>query len=102
MSGRLVRLKRRYVAVKPSSNASPENVSDAVRQCFFELYGKTGFSQSGLRKGTAGSTVFFSCYSEWVPKLVLAISLVRGVGGVRTVLKTVGVSGTVSGLKKHL
>ncbi|MEM4281121.1 MAG: Rpp14/Pop5 family protein [Candidatus Caldarchaeum sp.] len=100
MSGRTLRLKRRYVIVKASSEASLEEVSEAVRECFYELYGKTGLADSGFKKGTVGSYLFLSCYKEWLPKLVLAISLVRNVKGVYTVIRTVKVSGTVKSLRK--
>lgn len=77
-----------------------EDVSEAVRECFYELYGKTGLVDSGFKKGTIGSNLFLSCYKEWLPKLILAISLVRNLKNVYTVIRTVKVSGTIKGLRK--
>ena len=102
MSERLFRKRRRYILVEDSRNIQDPHVFEAVRDVFQRLYGAVGLAESGLKKVDVRGHLAVSCYKEWVPKTVLAITLVREVAGLKTVLKTVKVSGTIRSLVEDL
>ncbi|MDW7978457.1 MAG: Rpp14/Pop5 family protein [Candidatus Caldarchaeum sp.] len=100
MTERLLRARRRFIMVESSAHVSPEAVSEAVRDVFEKLYGRVGLSDSGFRSMMFDGRLVLSCYKEWLPRLVLAVSLVRRVKGVDAVVRTVRISGTVRGLRR--
>ncbi len=102
MSERLMRFKRRYILVETSAAADFNQIAEAVKACFIELYGKTGLAESGLKRVRSSKGLILSCYKEWVPRLILAFSLVRSVEKKDLVLKTVKISGTVKGVLKSV
>jgi RNase P/RNase MRP subunit POP5 len=99
MSERLFRKKRRYIVIEGSRDTQ---VFEALRDVFQRLYGVVGLAESGLRKIDVKGCLAVSCYKEWVPKVVLAVSLVREAAGHITALKTVKVSGTIKSLAEEL
>jgi len=99
MSERLFRKKRRYILIEGPRDTQ---VFEALRDVFQRLYGVIGLAESGLRKVDVKGCLALACYKEWVPKVVLAVSLVREAAGQRTVLKTVKVSGTIKSLAEEI
>lgn len=98
MGVRVYRMRKRYVSVTCSRRVSGEALENAVKECFTRLYGVDGLVQSGLRRVSVGGQPVFLCGHLWVPRLVLALTLVRQIGDTPVVLKTVKVSGTVRSL----
>nr|BAJ47498.1 hypothetical protein HGMM_F22C07C23 [Candidatus Caldarchaeum subterraneum] len=98
MGVRVYRMRKRYVSVICSCKVSGEVLENAVKECFTRLYGVEGLVQSGLRRVSVGGQPVFLCGHLWVPRLVLALTLVRQIGDSPVVLKTVKVSGTVRSL----
>ncbi|MEM0349454.1 MAG: Rpp14/Pop5 family protein [Candidatus Caldarchaeum sp.] len=98
MGVRVYRMRKRYVAVTCNNKVSGEALENAVKECFTRLYGVDGLLQSGLRRVSVGRPHVFLCGHLWVPRLVLALTLVRQIGDTPVVLKTTKVSGTVRSL----
>ncbi|MCS7110607.1 MAG: Rpp14/Pop5 family protein [Candidatus Caldarchaeum sp.] len=78
-----------------------DEVEEAVKEAFERLFGLEGLSLSGLKTVHLGKLAVFSCNHDWTPKVILALSLVREIGGKKAVLKTVRISGTVKSLLKN-
>lgn len=95
MSRRVFKQRRRYVLISDIQKFGGNAVEKAVKDSFTRLYGLNGLASSGLRRIHSGRMHVFSCSHEWLPKLVLAVSLTREIEGQKAVLKTIRVSGTV-------
>jgi len=101
MSERLLHLKRRYLLAEPSREVDGEVVFNAVRKVFERFYGVDDLAKSGLKRIKIDGSLVFSCYIDFLPRLILALTLVRNVNHGKIVLKTIRVSGTLKGLMSN-
>ncbi|MDJ0269408.1 MAG: Rpp14/Pop5 family protein [Aigarchaeota archaeon] len=106
MSERVLRLRRRYVAVCCYPNErQPEQLWDAVRLVFVKLFGELALIESGLRKVRSRhhkDLLIIACYHSWLPKALAAITLVKSVNGMDVSLDVITVSGTIRALRRRI
>lgn len=98
MTSRIYKPRKRYVAVLPTRKVSAEAVEAVVKNNLVKLYGLEGLVSSGFRRIASSRGLVFASKLEWMPKTVLAITLVREIDSTPLVLKTVKTSGTIKGL----
>lgn len=96
----MLRPKKRYMAVSDLHGFSIDEVEKAVRNMLVKIYGINGLAEAGFKKIHSGKMHVFVCNADWLPKVVLALSLVREIDGRRAIPKTLKVSGTLKALSK--
>ncbi|MEM0441207.1 MAG: Rpp14/Pop5 family protein [Candidatus Caldarchaeum sp.] len=102
MTRRVFKPRKRYLAVNTSRETSGEALEQAVKHVLTKLYGVDGLTKSGYRRIYSRNHHVFACYSEWVPRIILAISLTREMDQKPIVCRTLRISGTlkaVSGIR---
>ncbi len=106
MSERVLRLRRRYVAVRCYPNElPPEQLWEAVRLIFVKLFGELALAESGLRRVKSRrhkDLLIIACYHSWLPKVLAAITLVKNINGLDVSLDVITVSGTIRALRRRI
>ena len=106
MAERLLRVKKRYIAVKPTPDNLDENaVVGEVRRVFRKLFGEVELAESGFRRirvKRLQGFIILACNHRYLPKIILSITLVRNIENTQSVLDVVTISGTLKGIKRRL
>lgn len=100
-------MRRRYLALKIECNQffDRRDVMDAVWGMVYRLFGELGASKAGLSsvKGfEAEGVMVVRCSHKALDMVRAAVAAVTEINGKAVVIRVVGVSGTLKGLRKRL
>lgn len=101
-------MRRRYLALKAESSEpfDERDLMDAVWGMVYRLFGEFGASQTGLSlvRGfdEEERIVVVRCSHKALDTVRASVAAVTEINGKRAVIRVVGVSGTLRGLRKKL
>jgi len=108
LSHRILKIKRRYIAVKcrPEYALDMDKVYESIEEMFRRLFGEVFLVDSRLRrirvKRLDESIIIVSCSHIYLGKVLAAITLVNSVDGEAAALDVITVSGTLRALKRKI
>ncbi len=95
--------KTRYLALKVECDGEfdRDSFQKNLIETYLRLYGEYGLSKANLKllKLEEDGLAILSVNHKALPQLRAALALIRELGGVRTVVHVLGVSGTIKRLK---
>lgn len=97
-----LRSRKRYIAFRiiAEKKIDERSLSRALSEKMLSLFGEC-FAASGLRlEAFDGERGIVRCYREALDKVMVALTLMTHVGGVRVIPLTLGVSGTIKRCKR--
>ncbi|MDW8072651.1 MAG: Rpp14/Pop5 family protein [Nitrososphaerota archaeon] len=105
MSGDLPRVKRRYLLVRlvPAGvQVAPEELRQQIVEELLKIGGWVSLAEAGLsiRRYERGCEFLLRCSLRSLPIVLLALTMVRRVGGENVRLDVLRVGGTIKGLKR--
>ncbi len=99
--------RRRYLALKVESEQplDKKKVMNAVWSMLYQLFGEVGASQTGLFLidwNDEEEVLVVRCSHKALDMMRAVVAAITAVDGKRAVLRTIGVSGTLRGLRRKL
>ena len=97
------RLKRRYVVIMAEPRLSGDNLVNAVRSSYRELFGVFGLAISGFKAMKVyknEGVAIIRCFLKYLPNLLLATASVTKLNGENVALRTLIISGTMKRAKE--
>jgi len=94
-----LRERRRYIRFKVHGMAGEKEVAQAIQFSMLSLFGEDGYARSNFSiiRYERGDGIC-RCTHDWLDNCLIALALVREIGGKPARIEATAVSGTIKGL----